>query len=126
LASRPKIGKSWLLLQIGTAVAGGTITLVASDQPPSGDVLYLALEDTPRRLQRRLTKYFGSNKENCPTRLMIVTKWKRLDQGGLEAICEWCRSADKPALILIDTLKKVRAPKQKHQTDYDADYEACH
>jgi hypothetical protein len=125
LASRPKIGKSWLLLQIGTAVAGGTITLVASDQPPSGDVLHLALEDNRRRLQRRLTKYFGLDRENWPKRLQIATKWKRLDQGGLQAIRDWCRSANKPALIIIDTLKKVRAPKQKGQSDYDADYEAC-
>jgi hypothetical protein len=125
LASRPKIGKSWMLLQIGTAVAGGTVTLVPSDQPPTGDVLYLALEDNPRRLQRRLTKYFGSNKENWPKRLTIVTKWKRLDQGGLEGIRDWCKSADKPELVIIDTLKKVRAPKQRGQSDYDADYEAC-
>jgi hypothetical protein len=26
---------------------------------------------------------------------------------------------------MIDTLKKVRAPKKQGQTDYDADYEAC-
>jgi len=55
LASRPKMGKSWLLLQVTTAVAGGKSTLTAGDQPPPvGDVLYLALEDNPRRLQRRL------------------------------------------------------------------------
>ena len=125
LASRPKVGKSWLLLQITTAVANGTVTLVASNQPPIGDVLYLALEDNRRRLQRRLTKYFGANKDNWPERLAISIKWKRLDQGGLEAIRAWCKSVAKPTLIAIDTLKKVRAPKRQGQTDYDADYEAC-
>jgi hypothetical protein len=98
---------------------------VGGDQPSNGDCLYLALEDNKRRLQRRLRKYFGTNKQGWPERLRIATKWKRLDQGGLEAIREWCKSVPKPTLIAIDTLKKVRAPKHKGQTDYDADYEAC-
>jgi hypothetical protein len=125
LASRPKLGKSWLLLQVGTAVATGVATLVPNDSPLHGDLLYLALEDTPRRLQRRLAKYFGHDGSTWPSRLVIVTEWKRLDQGGLEAIEAWCKSVDKPTLIMIDTLKKVRAPKRSGQSDYDADYEAC-
>jgi hypothetical protein len=125
LAARPKIGKSWLLLQITTAIATGKTALVAADQSVHGDVLYLALEDNERRLQRRLTKYFGVNKESWPERLTIVTKWKRLSDGGVEALREWCKSVAKPTLIAIDTLKRVRAPKGKMQSDYDADYEAC-
>jgi hypothetical protein len=125
LASRPKLGKSWLLLQVGAAVAMGVAALVPNDYPLHGDVLYLALEDNPRRLQRRLTKFFGPNRGTWPSRLIIVTEWKRLDQGGMEAIEAWSKSVSKPALIMIDTLKKVRAPKQNRQSDYDADYEAC-
>jgi hypothetical protein len=125
LASRPKLGKSWLLLQVGTAVAIGVAALVPNDRPLNGGVLYLALEDNPRRLQRRLTKYFGRDRSTWPSRLDIVTDWKRLDQGGLEAIEAWCKSVDKATLIMIDTLKKVRAPKRSGQSDYDADYEAC-
>jgi hypothetical protein len=106
LASRPKLGKSWFLLQVSTAVANGVVTLVASEQPPHGDVLYLALEDNPRRLQRRLTKYFGAQKENWPERLSLFTTWRRLDQGGLDDLREWCRSVAKPVLISIDTSKK--------------------
>jgi hypothetical protein len=126
LASRPKLGKSWLLLQIGSAIATGTITLATADVPTtSGDVLYLALEDNARRLQRRLSKYFGGCRENWPSRLSVVTRWKRLDQGGLEAIREWGESVEQPSLVMIDTLKKIRPPKRNGQTDYDADYEAC-
>jgi hypothetical protein len=125
LASRPNMGKSWLLLQITTAIASGTVTLVPSDHPPCGDVLYLALEDNARRLQRRLTKYFGAQRECWPARLKLATEWRRLDQGGLDDIREWCASVEKPTLVAIDTLKKVRKPKTQNQTDYDADYEAC-
>jgi hypothetical protein len=57
--------------------------------------------------------------------LDVVTDWKRLDQGGREAIEAWCKSVSKPTLIMIDTLKKVRPPKRSGQSDYDADYEAC-
>jgi hypothetical protein len=125
-ASRPKLGKSWWLLQVGTAIATGTTTLAAADVSPLiGDVLYLALEDNRRRLQRRLRKYFGPCRENWPVRLYITTRWKRLDQGGLEAIKDWCKAVGQPTLIMIDTLKKIRAPKRSGQTDYDADYEAC-
>src|SRR4030088_3533768 len=48
LVSRPKLGKSWLLQQIGASgVALGNNVLVSpvdSDKPAHGDVLYLNLE----------------------------------------------------------------------------------
>lgn len=125
LASRPKLGKSWLILQISTAVASGTVTLASGSQPACGDVLYLALEDNPRRLQRRLTKYFGTQREAWPKRLRLATKWRRLDQGGVDDLREWCKSVERSAMIAIDTIKKVRKPKSRGQSDYDADYEAC-
>ncbi len=49
LAARPKIGKSWLMLATAIAVASGGRALGHVPCPP-GDVLYLALEDTHRRL----------------------------------------------------------------------------
>ena len=55
--SRPKLGKSWMLLQIGSSIAGGVTTLVSADKSLCGDVLYLSLEDNRRRVQRRMTKY---------------------------------------------------------------------
>ena len=125
LVSRPKLGKSWVLLQIGSSIAEGVSTLVASDQPACGDVLYLSLEDSDRRVQRRMTKHFGGRRECWPSRLEIVTTWRRLDQGGLQDLREWCAGVVKPTLIMVDTLKKVRPPKRQGTSDYDADYEAC-
>jgi hypothetical protein len=125
LASRPKLGKSWLLLQIATAVASGRVTMMASaGQVPIGDVLFLALEDGERRLQRRLTRYYGAQRENWPARFTPATSWCRLDQGGLDDLRAWCASVEKPTLIVIDILKRVRPPKLKNQTDYEADYMA--
>jgi hypothetical protein len=128
LVSRPKLGKSWLLQQVGSSVALANAVLVSPaepDKPAHGDVLYLNLEDGDRRAQRRMTKYFGANRENWPARMTIARAWKRIDQGGLEDLREWCKSLTKPTLIMIDTLKRVRPPKRNNQSDYDADYEAC-
>jgi AAA domain len=125
LVGRPKICKSWMLLQVGSAVARGVGTLVSADEPSFGDVLYLSLEDNDRRVQRRMTKHHGARRESWPKRLAIVTAWRRLDDGGLQDLREWCTSVPTPALIVVDTLKRVRPPKRSNQSDYDADYAAC-
>ena len=54
LAGAPKIGKSWLALQIARAVAAGEPLF--GEPVARGRVLYLALEDTPVRLQERLAR----------------------------------------------------------------------
>lgn len=54
LAARPKIGKSWLALSICCAV--GTGGRVLGRNVPRGRALYLALEDSPARLQSRMRK----------------------------------------------------------------------
>ncbi len=52
LAGKPKMGKSWLALDLSVAVAtGGKVLGLQVEQ---AGVLYLALEDTKRRLQDRL------------------------------------------------------------------------
>src|SRR5437870_5446609 len=52
-AGPPKVGKSWLALGLAVAIASGGRAL-GKVQVQSGDVLYAALEDPPRRLQERL------------------------------------------------------------------------
>jgi len=54
LAGAPKVGKSWLALQIAQAVAAGGV--IFGLRVEAGPVLYLALEDPPRRLQERMKK----------------------------------------------------------------------
>jgi hypothetical protein len=120
-AGKPKIGKSWLLLHAGIAVATNGFTL-GEVHCKEGDVLYCALEDNERRLKSRLGKLLGS--QPPPKRLHLRTKLPRLADGGLAIITEWIKSVLDPRLIMIDTLAMVRAPKGKTQTDYDADYNA--
>ncbi len=54
LAGRPKLGKSWLALQMAVAVGSGGIVL--GKRVAAGKVLYLAYEDSARRIQSRLQK----------------------------------------------------------------------
>jgi hypothetical protein len=60
-----------------------------------------------------------------PARLKFALNWRRLDQGGLNDLREWCASVTSPRLIAIDTLQKVRPAKGSGRSDYDGDYAAC-
>ncbi len=53
LAGPPKVGKSWMAYGLAIVVAAGGKAFGVIDTAP-GPVLYLALEDTPRRLQARM------------------------------------------------------------------------
>ena len=120
LAGKPKLGKSWLALDMACAVAmGSTVLGKACDPAP---VLYLALEDNRRRLKKRLARVHDLGA--WPENLHLATEAKRLDAGGLEALRQWC--ADHPAarLVIIDTLACVKPINANRQSDYQADYAA--
>jgi RecA-family ATPase len=89
-----------------------------------GDVLYLALEDSERRLQRRMDRLLSSFSDPWPARLTLTTQWRRLDEGGLEDLNEWCNSVAQPRMIVIDTLAKVRSAKARMKAAYDLDYQS--
>ena len=120
LAGKPKLGKSWLVLAVCVAIALGGRAL-SSIPVEAGDVLYLALEDNPRRLQDRLKLLVGDGP--APARLECAVRWPRLDEGGLERIGAWLRAHPDARLIAIDTFKRVRPPKKRHSI-YDDDYES--
>ena len=86
LVGRPKIGKSWLALNLALAIASGGYAL-GRIRVEAGDVLYLSLEDNERRLKARLTSILG--KDQCPDRLTLSTAWPRLDDRGLQWLDAW-------------------------------------
>jgi hypothetical protein len=120
-AGKPKIGKSWLLLDAAIAVARDDYAL-GGVKCAEGDVLYCALEDNLRRLQSRLTKLLGA--QPWPRRLWFKCEIPRLTEGGLDYIKNWIEAAAHPRLVIIDTLAMVRTPSTKNQSMYDADYTA--
>jgi hypothetical protein len=106
LVGRPKLGKSWLAFDLCIGVAGDGHVLNSIAPGTRGDVLYLALEDNQRRLQRRLKKLLGT--AQVPGRLDIHTQWRRTNEGGIDDIREWCAERPDAKLIVIDTLQAIR------------------
>ena len=89
-----------------------------------GDVLYAALEDNKRRLQRRLRKLL--NGRPAPERLRVLSagEMPRLNEGGTAMIRAWIEQVPEPKLVVVDVLAKVRDPRRKDQGLYDSDYAA--
>jgi hypothetical protein len=107
LVSRPKLGKSWLMLDVSVAIATGRTALGAL-QPGTGEVLYLALDDGERRLQQRLAALLKGEK-TWPARLALATRWRRANDGGLTDIEEWCQSVANSVAVVIDSLDRFRS-----------------
>ena len=124
LGGKPKVGKSWLVLGLASAVASVEDYAFGEMAVSRGDVLYLALEDGKRRLQRRLRKILG-DKTRWPRGLFFFTEWPRVDQGGIEAIEKWLDAHPSAQLIVIDTLKHIEAAElTKGNGGYRADYQS--
>lgn len=118
LAGAPKLGKSWLCLDLAVAIASGTPALGKIDTL-QGDVLYAALEDPPRRLKSRLQKLLEDGP--APSRLAIVTELPA-GQVGIDLVAGWLEDHPDARLVVVDVLQKVRPPAQAGTSAYEADY----
>jgi hypothetical protein len=87
-------------------------------------VLYLALEDGDRRMQRRITKLLPTFGGEWPETFHYATQWPRADQGGIDEIEQWCDRHPDAHLVVIDVLAKFRAPSQSKRSAYEQDYAA--
>jgi hypothetical protein len=119
-AGKPKIGKSWMAYDFAIAIASGR-PVFGSIPITQGDTLYLALEDSERRLKSRLLK---KGIRNPPERLTLVTEWPDLDNGCIAELEAWADSVERPSLVIVDVLKMVRGVTRSTESLYDADYRA--
>ena len=101
LAGRPKQGKSFLALQLALSVASGSVFLEhCAAQAPA---LYIALEDSARRLQWRLTRMGATPTAN----LQFALDWLKLNtREGIDTLTHTIRS-QKLALVVVDTLARA-------------------
>jgi RecA-family ATPase len=101
LAGAPKMGKSWLMLNMGYALSvGGSVFGKIMVQPT--EVLYLALEDTERRLKQRLNII-----EARPSSLLYMpTEWPRGD-AAVKFLELWMVDHPDTRAVFIDTLQKI-------------------
>ena len=76
LVAKPKLGKSWMVLDLCLSVAGGTPFLGFATRQHSS--LYLALEDGQSRMQTRLQKVLENRP--VPENMHVMFKASRLDE----------------------------------------------
>lgn len=103
LAGAAKLGKSWLTLDMGLAVAEG-VPLLGKETLRCG-VLYFALEDTAARLQKRLHLI---NEDGPPDNLHLATECPPLGGGLLDSLNNHLKANPDIRLIIIDTLQMIR------------------
>ncbi|MCP2255232.1 AAA domain-containing protein [Prauserella aidingensis] len=123
LAGAPKLGKSWLSLGLGADIANGDPVLGSIDVE-CGPVLYCALEDTGRRLQRRRRQMIAHNGRPSPL-LTLETECPVMNAGGADVITEWLDENPHARLVIIDTFAKMRGADPHGMTQYSADYAAA-
>jgi hypothetical protein len=115
ICGRPKAMKSWTMLDLAYCVQNGRTFM--GNEVHQGDVLYLALEDNPRRLKDRIVK-LKFEKLRAPT---INTIAPYLNFGLEESIKEWTQEVMHPRLVIVDTLARVKQQFDRTNTAYDKD-----
>lgn len=116
-AGAPKVGKSLFILKLCLAVANGENFWCYPTR--KGTVLYLALEDSMMRLQKRLCTMADEGSEN----LYFCNRAPRLDEGLLDELKLFKQAHPDTSLIVIDTFLLVRAPARNNgQNIYERDY----
>ena len=116
LVGNPKIGKSWLVVQLCLGIARGS-QVFGRYEVDQGRVLYLALEDNARRLQSRLLMM---GETDAPEDLEIHTQWAPFPE-GLSHLQGWMQKNPNARLIIIDTWTKVKPPAVGNNNAYHQD-----
>jgi len=113
LSGDPKIGKSWMILDMCLDVANGEDFLGRKTE--RGQVVYMALEDTFVSLQSRLYELTDEPSEN-----LFFTLLANSIGSGLEDDLQECKKIFPDLrMVVIDTLQKVR---NTIDAKYGADY----
>lgn len=113
LAGAPKVGKSWLALDMALSIANGEKVL--ERETKRGTALYLCLEDSYTRIQNRLFELTSEPSENLHFAIMAGTLG-----GVLEKQIETFKSQHSDLkIIIIDTLQKIRSG---DESSYASDY----
>lgn len=118
IVAAPKSGKSWFVLDMGLSIAAGREFLGKQTKPDG--VLYLALEDSERRLQDRMNKVLG--KTEPPSNFYVLTEAPTLDNGELLQALEAYIKKYNIKLVIIDTLQKIRKQECSQGSSYQKDY----
>ena len=118
LVGPPKAGKSWLVADIGLAIASGGLAL-GRIPVTRRKVLYLALEDGHRRLQSRFRRITAN--QPIPEGMNVIVRAQPLEVlPMIEQFLDLYR--DNAPLVILDTLGKVKPPRRAGEDPYAQDY----
>lgn len=111
---RPKVGKSWLALQLAIDAALGRAGLAKFGNVVPRKVLYLGLEEGERRTNARLQKFIsrGAHDAILCGNLQFAYKLLPLLGGGLEEL-DATMTAHGVQFVVIDTLLKALGGKAR-------------
>lgn len=118
LCSAPKIGKSWLALDMCLSISRGLPILGFETKKSS--CLYLALEDSENRLKDRINKLL--NGTTVPDNFYYSINSNNLAQGLINELEDCLKEHPDIKVIVIDTLQKIRGA-SKSNNAYANDYE---
>lgn len=104
LAGRPKIGKSFMTVQMCSSIVTGG-KFLGYDVMMQGRVLYISLEDNVRRIKKRMANMGIDPEMKGLEFLEIEERWEKLNKGGLEKLLERL-TKKKYVLCVIDTYAK--------------------
>jgi len=118
LVANPKIGKSWMMLDLAVHAALGEPMLGAHTSKTKWRTLYLALEDHEASLAGRLRMIGARASKN----VQFITKLAAKDD-VLEILkAFYLGAADKPSLVILDTLGRAM-PAELEGSIYRAEYD---
>lgn len=117
IASPPKYGKSWMMLDMSISVAAGSPFL--DFKVNQCNVLYLALEDRFDRLKERMLRITGG--KSFPTGLEIAIDAPPIGEGFIEYLEGFLNDYPETKLIIIDTFVKIRGIPNGKESAYAVD-----
>lgn len=118
LAAAPKSGKSWFVLDLALKISANGAFL--GKHTTQTGVLYLALEDSNRRLQARMKKILSDS--NVPNGMYFITNAPNIDNGFIPFIEKLLKEHSDIKLVIIDTFQKIRGQAQPRELLYQYDY----
>ncbi len=126
LVGASKIGKSYLMLDLCVKVACGQPFLnMKTEKSP---VWYFALEDSPRRVRKRLHQISGGHVEDDIADVTFIFEAQGIKDGFLASLEQRLAARKQegkrlPGMIVVDTLQMVRGMSGASVNAYAADYQ---
>jgi hypothetical protein len=128
LSSNPKVGKTTFCHQMCLALMG-EVSFLGEVNPKPRRILFLALEDSLRRIKRRTEQIRSApdfdlrNPDQALESLMVETDWPIASEGILK-LDDWLSKNPDTDLVVIDTLAAFRgmaaaSSRNVYQGEYD-------